>query len=301
MRWLTPLLALAALLVAPAAHAHHGATLAEELVVLFELGDDYAAELPPLVGDSAVTDAALDALSTHPDYRVRTQASIVLGWRTTPDLYTAIWSAEATPDRRRVRLRFVDEVFLDPAAAPAVVERVLHGGDEPLAQAGLVLSLFRVGEDWDGHLLGLLGQVEHADVRAMAVWGLRQAEPATARAGLRIALQDHDPAVRAEAARSIGWRADGADLVPELLETLSDEDAHTRGQAARALGWLEAAEAAPELASLTADADAEVRLHALRALDRVDPLAARTLPGLRGLASDPSPKVSRVAGRILKR
>lgn len=298
--WLS-LFSLVALALPATASAHHDAPLPDELVFLWGSGDEYPALLPDLVSDGAVADTELASLATHPDYRVRTQAEIVLGWRGHADLFAAVWSAEPVIDRRGVRQRFVEDAFFEPAAAPAVVERVLHGGDTPLARAGLVMSLFRVGDDWDDHLLGLMGEVQEPSVRAMVVWGFRQADPSPAHAGLRLALLDASPEVRAEAARSVGWRADGAQLVPELLLTLSDSDAVTRGQAARALGWLGASEAGAELARLTADADAEVRLHALRALDRVDPAAARALPGLDRLASDVSPKVSRVATRILSR
>lgn len=275
--------------------------LADALITTWELDAAYPAARDALLVDPVVSDDALVALAEHPDFRVRAQAAVLLGWRHDVDLFVDVWTAVPVNSRRNRQQRFVGEVFLDPAARPAVVERLVHGLDGSLAQAGLVRSLPALGEDWADDAVALLGELDDPRARSAAVTLMRRADGDAALVGLELGLADESPEVRAQAARMAGFRADGDALASQLIEAVGDHDAPTRAAAARALGWLQLSEARSVLAAATSDSDPEVRLHALRSLDRVDAEAANELPGLLGLASDSDPKVARVARRILSR
>jgi len=297
------LLTLAFSLLAVPAVALDDADVADLLLVAWDLDPvDYAAARDVLVQDAAVTDDLLEDLATsHLDVRVRTEAAIVRGWRHEAAAFAAVWTARSVHDRRDVRERFVDEVFFDADAQPAVVERLLFGDDAPKTRAGLAMAMIRVGDEWDDRMLAVLEDSDVLEVRAMAAWSFRHAPADTALAGLARGLADAAPGVRAEAARSAGFRSDGHGVGGALIEVLADPDASVRAAAARSLGYLQFAGAAGPLEAAIADADPEVRLHALRALDRIDPVASKALPSLETLAADPDPKVARVARRILRR
>jgi HEAT repeat protein len=299
----TPLLTLLALLLTVPAFAWDDADGADLLLEAWDLEPTaYATARGILVHDPSLPDDLLEALAeTHPDVRVRTQAAIVLGWRADPELFGAVWAARSILDRRGVRERFVDDVFADAAAQPAVVERILHSRESSRTLAGLAMAMVRVGDDWSARMVAILADTDDAGVREMAAWTLRHAEPEFAHVGLALGLTDGEPRVRAEAARSVGFRADGGALSDDLVVALGDANPAVRAAAARSLGFLRVASAAGSLEVVIADADPEVRLHALRALDRVDPIASKALPGLDRLAQDPDPKVARVAQRIRRR
>jgi HEAT repeat protein len=287
----------AALLLAPSAFADADG-LTDDLLAAWELDDGYVATVSSLASDPGIADADLAALAEHPDWRVRTQAAIVLGRRLAPELTEAVWSARPIRDRGDVRVRFMDDALKLDGAASVIVERILHGNESPLVRSGLAGALVSRAADWGDHLVGLLGEVDEPSVREAIAWGFRHTTPEVAEQGLRLCMADADAGVRAEAARTVGWRADGASLAADLIALLDDEAATPRAMAARALGWLAVAEAAPQLASLVDDVDAQVRLHALRSLDRVEPEAARRLPQLDALTRDADRKVARVARRI---
>ncbi len=299
------LVLVAATLLAVPALAHHGAAHLDARLLDAWSADraTYLDLRDALVADSTVTDGDLDGLAaTHPDVRVRTAAAVVLGWRTDAALFAEVWTARPVTDRRARRLRFVDDVFADPAAQPAVLERIRFGADASMARAGLAATLIRVGDEWDLRLVSLLDDVDDVRVRELVAWSLRHAAPEVARAGLLLALDDDAPNVRAQAARTAGWRVDGGALLgADLIVALADDDASVRAASARALGWLGVPEAVAPIAGLVTDADPDVRLHALRALDRIEPSAAKALPGLAVLVADADPRVARVATRISRR
>jgi HEAT repeat protein len=153
-------------------------------------------------------------------------------------------------------------------------------------------------EGWDAELAAMLGEESDPTLRQAVTWTLRHAGAEAGLAGLRVALQDPAANVRAEAARSLGWRSDGAELQVELRQALFDAEANVRAMAARSLGWRGVTLAAGEISGLVADADADVRLHALRALRRLDLPRARALPALGRLLADPDPRVARVARSV---
>lgn len=273
--------------------------LAIQLLGTWSLPAGYFAAVDGMVGDEAVADGDLAALAMHPDWRVRTQAAIVLLRRTDPDLHAWVWQARPIPDRAGRRARFPFEAMLRDGADAAIVERILRG-DEPMAvRAGLAGTLAGRA-DWGLDQVGLLGVLDEPEMRAAVADALRFSEPGAAIQGLALALSDPSPAVRAAAARSAGWREDGANLTEELVATLADPAEEPRAMAARALGWLGVARAQAPLQGLLGDASAEVRLHALRSLDRIDPLAVPRLPELDDLMADLDPRVARVARRIAR-
>ena len=296
MRRLIVALTLVAALALSAAFAQAGQDLPDQLLDLWD-DDDYFAALAGAVQDATVTDQALEELAEHPDWRVRTQASIVLLWRNDADLFETIWKAPTYRGRRGRIVRFDEPAMELPQATPALIERLLRTDEPAAVQIALVKVLIRNGQA-DEHMLGLLGAVADAEVRLHVVHGFRSTSLDVATVGLSLALQDESPLVRAEAARSIGWRADGAVLATELLNTLEDAEDEPRAMAARALGWLAVDAAIEPLTALVADASPEVRLHALRSLDRIDSDNARRLPALDALTRDADPKVARVAKRI---
>ena len=296
MRRLTFVLSLLAAVVLAAPSALADQDLPDQLLQLWD-HVDYFGTLTGAVQDSSLTDEALAELAGHPDWRVRTQASIVLLWRADPDLFETIWTAQTYRGRRGRILRFAEPAMELPAATPAILERLLRTDEPAKVRVALVKLLVRDGQASE-HMVGLLGAIDDPEVRLHVVHGFRQTSLDQAALGLSLALQDIDPRVRAEAARSAGWRPDGAVLADALLQALEDPEDEPRAMAARALGWLAIEAAVEPLSALVADEAAEVRLHALRSLDRIDADVALRLPALDALTRDPDSKVARVAKRI---
>jgi len=273
----------------------------EELVALFEAEDGYFAGRSATLRDADFSEVALEALSSHPDWRVRTQAAILQGWQGNSALFSAVYDASPVPSRRDRKVRFLDEVFANAAAAPAILERLLHGGERDVVRAGLAHALVGLHPHWAEDMVGILGATESPSLAVAAVAALQWAEPEGALAGLRLAFNHPSSEVRAAAASVAGWRADGVELAMELRAILSDPEVGPRSMAARSLGWLGDVEAVDGLVPLLDDSAAEVRLHALRALGRVAPeRAAQEVRGVR-FASERDERVLRVLTRIRSR
>ncbi len=288
-----------ALSLAPASVLAEGG-LSERLLSLHEASTDYSLQRDTLSGDGFVADEALAALASHPDWRVRQQSEVILGWRHRRALFAEVSAAAPVLDRAG-RPIFAQAQFRDPAARPAVVERLLHGGESPKLRAALASALIGLRADWDQLNTRLLRDEAMPDVREALVWSMRRAAAAPAGQGIALGLGDDVPSVRAEACRSVGWRSDGADYADQLLKAVRDADAGVRAMAARALGWREVGAAFGPLLPLLSDPSADVRLHSLRALSRIDESATVKLPNLAELLSDPDPRVARVAARLLGR
>lgn len=293
-----PLLRLALLLSAVLVAAPAAAADLIDRLVSTEAASDYLAGRDALVLDRSVSDSALAELAAHPDWQVRQQAASVLGWRQTPALFAEVMQATPVPDRAQ-RLRFPMDALSDPAAFPAIVERYLHAGEGVAVRAGLYRSMVALDPRWVDVARGLFADAE-PEIQIEILVSVRKAgDPSavldTIRRGL---LADRDD-VRAAAAVSAGWRADGAELAPELIANLQDRGEGTRAMAARALGWLGVVSAKGALPGLLDDASGEVCLHALRSLRRLDLEGARGLPQLDQLASDPDPRVAAVARKLI--
>lgn len=268
------------------------------LVVLFEADGDYFDARESALGDPALDDQVLRSLGNHPDWRVRTQAAILLGWRHDADLFSEVFAASSLPGRKDRRHRFLVEAFSDPAAVPAILERLFHGGERDVVRAGLAHSLVGLYPHWGEDMIGILGAAESSTLAVAAVAALQWSEATAAHTGLRAALIHSEEEVRAMAASVIGWRADGLLLAPELRAVLADHSVETRAKAARALGWLTDSLAADALEALLDDPSADVRLHALRSLHRIAPSQAAGLLRAGRLSGEQDVSVLRVLGRI---
>jgi HEAT repeat protein len=195
-------------------------------------------------------------------------------------------------------MAFVDQAFEDPRSRPALLERLLHGGDDAPVREGLAVRLAATGSNWDAFVPRLLAVEPDPGVRVVLVWTLRGASGAQAVSALAAALVDESPRVRAQAARNSGYLNESSAIEPALISTLSDLDPAVRAAAARSLGWLESSEAAVALELLLADRTSEVRLRALRALSRIDPARAGLWDRLPTLEQDPDSRVARLARRL---
>ena len=295
MRFLTPLLALGLALSAPASASSDAALLS-----LWSSGAGYESSLSALVSDPDVDSAWLASLSSHADWRVRHQAAVALGWRDQAALFEQL-STQPPLKTRAGFPRFVGDWRAEPAAASALLDRFLRGGEDVPTQKALIEAMVHTDGDYGEALAALLPQQQSVELRVVMAAALRDAPGTSAVAALVAALGDADPEVREEAARSLGWRADSADdvgAVDGLLTACADAHDRVRAAAARALGWLEVGRAADTLAGMVTDADADVRLHALRGLHRVAPDDAAALPALADLLQDTDHRVARLARTI---
>jgi len=270
------------------------------LLSLQSAGASYEGSLSELVADAAITDAALASQLTSSDWRVRHQSAVALGWRQSGELYSAL-SGMQPIETRAGTVRFSGDFRGMPEAAPALLDRYLHGGEDAGTRAALVESLFFTGGDWGQALTELIDSEPSADVQVMMVSGLRDVEGSWALPALADAMSHADPEIRAEAAASAGIRADAASddgVLDALVIALTDTDAPTRANAARSLGVLGADRAMTALEPLLTDEHAEARLNALRAISRIDAAAAATLPQLGALSQDSDARVARLADKI---
>jgi len=206
--------------------------------------------------------------SASADWRADLDATYAAGLQESPELYAAV--ADAQPRQTRAgTLRFFGEsAVLDAAAIPAVLRRLADGTDEPAVRRALAERLHRAPATWDDARLQLLADDAAPEVRAMLAAGLRWMDAAAARPAFEVALSDAAPIVRAEAARTVSRRADGAELAPLLVPVLEDAAPSVRLQAVKALGAVAPDLAPTVLAPLVDDVDARVGKAARRAVAR---------------------------------
>ena len=132
---------------------------------------------------------------------------------------------------------------------------------------------------------------------AQALGDVAAEERARVRPALIAALDDSDPAVRAEAAASLGEAGGGdgpggapdPDTVAALIRRLADGHGAVRQGAAIALGTLRAPAAFAPLAEALRDGPADLRFQAATSLVEIDALAA--FEPLVAAADDPDPQV----------
>ena len=268
------------------------------LIALFEADDTYFEARQAATEDASLGDRDLEELEVHPDWRVRTQAAIILGWRQNGEAFASVYEAAPVVGRQGRKVRFLTDVFSDPTAAPAILERLLHGGESDVVRTGLAHVLVGLYPYWGEDMIGLLGAERGTPLALAAVAAFQWADSDVALAGLRLAFAHKHPAVRAAAASVAGWRADGLNIAPELRAAVSDDSAAARSMAARALGWLGDPEASGALVSLLSDESADVRLHALRSLDRIDSSKAKREVEASRFAAEDDERVLRVLRRL---
>lgn len=272
---------------------------AGDLDGLATAGDYWQARDALLDGATWTAEALADAARST-DRATRLHATILLGWRQDPARMDAVLRAQPLRDRAD-RARFAGDFLREPASVPALLERLLHGHEPWAIRAGLLQVLAGTGPGWEAWIADLWPALDAADLRVAAVGLMREGQPTVALPLLGDALRDADAVVRAEAAATLAFRKDGAELAPALIDALGDGAPSVQAWAARALGYLRVASAADALAVRVGAADPELRLQALRALDRVAPQAALALPALDALVADADARVARVAAGIRAR
>ncbi len=214
-----------------------------------------------------------------------------------PDHFDAVMGLAARPTRAGFP-RITGPLVRDPDSAPILLYRLLSKNEPAEVRAAIVEALPRTTGDFSSALADLMALETEPRVRELIVASLSRAQAPYALDGLAMGLSDGNARVRAEAARSVGRRKDGAQLAAEVTAALTDTDEQVVIEAARALGNLEVDSAKDALVGALSSDSAVVRRHSLRALSRIDADFARNLPQLQGLRSDPDPKVARVAETI---
>ncbi|MDX2092465.1 MAG: HEAT repeat domain-containing protein [Kofleriaceae bacterium] len=236
----------------------------------------------------------------HADWRARVTAEVLAVRTSSPAHYEEL--RRAAPQKTRARtLRFTTDVIHDPRAAAVFLERLVENVDTAEVRAAIVEALPRTGGLYADALADLMVHETSAEVRTAYVFAARRAPGDLAIGVLARGLSDEASIVRAEAARSAAAHPDGARLANELRAALASPDPQLRTEAARALGVLRVTGAQAELTARLTDASPEVRLEALRALDRIAPGTLAGRPALDTLASDPDPRVARLASKLAGR
>lgn len=259
-------------------------------------GPERASWVETLKADSSLSDSTLKLGLESSDWRVRQQSALLLGWRSKPELYARFQTESPLATRAGIP-RFRGEELGDPSLAPLMLERLLQG-TEPENELALIELLPRTGGDWAQAFVELGPKHQDPRVRGVMVASLRWAPTEPALTGMRAAMRDAEPSVRAEAARAAGWHVDGAALATELTRALRDGDAEVREMAARSLGYRRVKSAFDALIPLLSDPAAGVRLQSLHALERLDASRLSALRELESLRSDPDPKVARAAEKL---
>jgi len=302
MRTLTNLIIAFSVLISFGSHARADQSDVEShLIALFEADESYFEARQAATEDASLVDQELAELEVHPDWRVRTQAAVILGWRQNGAVFASVYEAAPVVGRQGRKVRFLTDVFSDPTAAPAILERLLHGGESEVVRTGLAHALVGLYPYWGEDMIGLLGAERGTTLALAAVAAFQWADSDVALAGLRLAFDHEHAEVRAAAASVAGWRADGLNVASELRVAVSDDSAAARSMAARALGWLGDPEAAGVLVSLLSDDSADVRLHALRSLDRIDSSQAKSEVETTRFAAEDDERVLRVLRRLQSR
>jgi hypothetical protein len=217
-----------------------------------------------------------------------------------PAFYERVLRLEPTATRDG-QLRFIDPVVREADTTPIFLHRLQTTGEDTMVRAALAEALPRTGGDSSVAMPDLIAAEKDDWVRGALVTALRMADSEHALAGLRLALDDEVPNVRAAAAVTASRRQDGTQLVPELVAQLADADLTPRVEAIRALGALKATDALASLPGHLDSVEADERLHALRAIDRIDPAVVTALTELDALMGDPDPRVVRAAQKIAAR
>lgn len=140
------------------------------------------------------------------------------------------------------------------------------------------------------------GSAKSRVTAAQALGDVGPADRSRVRPALIAALEDNDPAVRAEAAASLGEAGAGEgteapddDAVAALIRRLDDGHGAVRQGAAIALGTLRAAAAFSPLVAALTDGPVDLRFQAATSLVEIDALAA--FAPLAAAAGDPDAQV----------
>jgi HEAT repeat protein len=212
------------------------------------------------VGEEAIGPLARAAL-TDPDASVRTHAARALAAGGIAAAATVVSRLLDGADHDR-------SVELLSALGDAAVTELTAAleRDDPAARWAVVGALEDIASAQA--IRALIGALSHDDdeVRHCAVAALGHVGAPAIDAVLET-LSDVSPVARSEAARALGYLADGRSFMP-LIVALDDPDAEVRGSAAWALGGLHDPRALVPLLVALDDADARVREGAAAGLGR---------------------------------
>ena len=141
------------------------------------------------------------------------------------------------------------------------------GDSRPAVRHRAIDELAQQGAAAVPALTATLKQSSNVAARRNAVWALTRIADASARAAVRLALDDADPSVQQAALHSVGVRRDAAAL-PRLLTFLSSPNRFHQRKAAEALGRIGDKSAVPALLAIAGefrqgfpDNAAAVRVH----------------------------------------
>lgn len=233
-------------------------------------------------------------VATNASWRDRIAADIAaLDPARTAELY-----ALAPQTTRAGTARFTIDAIHDPRVAAVFLDRLARQLDDEATRSALAEALPRTGGLFADGVAELFGQEPSALVRSIYVHGARRAHRDFGVAIVRRGFADAALDVRTEAARTASALAAGNQLAAELRSALVDGEPALRAEAARSLGILKIAVARDELVRALGDGNADVRLEAMRAIDRIAPGSLAGSVAVAQLANDPDERVSRLAQQL---
>jgi hypothetical protein len=213
-----------------------------------------------------------------------------------PDLMAQVAAAEPVGTTRNGRPRFMQAFMLDPAAWPAIEQRLLNGDDSVEVRQALLVGLPMV-DGWAAVAEALMQDLEAPVLREGLVYLAGRSRSVGLQGVLEAGIVDVDPVVRATAARSWASMAGGDQ---RLRVALSDGSAEVRAAAAWSVGVRGDSLSTTLLQGLLSDSEADVRLNALGALERVLGAKVAQQVDLRGLATDADDRVRRRVTGLLE-
>ena len=183
----------------------------------------------------------------------------------------------------------------DGHSAAVVIDRLARKVDPEDVRVSLVEALPRNGGVYADALADLFVDENSSKVRAAFV---RVTPSDQAVAILRRAFADPSTEVRIAAARLAATHTVCERLASELRTALADRDPALRTEAARSLGALKIEAARDELVLALGDGSADVRLEAMRALDNIAPGSLAKTAAVLALRSDPDTRVAELAQKL---
>lgn len=193
--------------------------------------------------------------------------------------------------------RFGQAITHQPLAAEVFLLRYAAEPD-PLVRHALIEALPRTNGEWAEMVVEAFGQEVDVRVRRGMALAFRHAPATQGHAGLRAAMTDGDPTVRAAAAEAVGLRDDGTALEAELIAALDDAQPMVQAAAVRSLGVLDGQRATDAIAALLEHTDVDVQLQALHALRRLDPQRAAQSSALARLTNSSDARIQAAAAEL---
>lgn len=192
-------------------------------------------------------------------------------------------------------------VTKDPRAAAVLLARIQSTKEPDDVRVALIRQLPFTNGEWSEAAAHLIRYEAEPAVRRELILAMRFAAGEHAVTGLRRALSDEEPELRAAAARIAGFHRGSVALEAELVAHLIGEpDWETRVEVARTLGRLRLSGAFSALVTALDDRDWRVRRESLIALDLIDHDQAVANARVQAAARDRNPQVAAQAKRMLK-